>query len=97
MFGFDCGFDSTADQGDTWRLLTRRGAPRGRGRADAARCAGSMSPWWTSHLTPKGYAISTAHSKTDGAGVRAGQWLAEEEAHGGGTMAGDSVLAETTF
>ena len=53
-----------------------------------ARCAGSTSPRCTGHLTPKGYAISTAHSKSDGAGVRVGQWLAGEENDAGGAMGG---------
>jgi len=39
----------------------------------------------------------TVQSTSGGAGVGAGQWLAGEEAHGGGAIAGDSVLAETTF
>ena len=53
-----------------------------------ARCARSTSPRWTGHLTPKGYAISTAHSKSDGTGVRAGQWLDGEEKDAGDAMAG---------
>ena len=53
-----------------------------------ARCAGSTSPRWTGHLTPKGYAISTVQSTSSGAGVRAGQWLTREEEDAGGAMAG---------
>ena len=84
--GFDWGFDPTADQGDTWLHVISAVHHVCVGVLMQARCAGSTSPRWTGHLTPKGYAISTAHSKTDGAGVRAGQWLAREEKDASGVL-----------
>ena len=86
--GFDWGFDPTADQGDTWPHMIGAVHHVCVGVLTQAWCAGSTGPRWTGHLTQKGYAISTAHSKSDGAGVRVGQWLAEEEKDASGAMAG---------
>ena len=57
----DCGFDLAADWADAWR--TRTGAVHHVAWAsvDTTPWAGSMGPRWTSHLTPKGYAISAIH------------------------------------
>ena len=56
--------------------LTRHGAP-------GPRVYGGPST-----ESPKGYAISSVRSKSDGAGVRVGRWLAGEEEDAGGAMAG---------
>ena len=62
------------------------------------RCDGP-GPWLTVDrpLKSNRFLIQAIRARSNGAGVRAGRWLAGEEAHGGGAMAGDSVLAETTF
>ena len=46
------------------------GAPRVRGLADMGAVRQLHDPWWTGYITPKRYAISVVHLKTNGAGVK---------------------------
>ena len=64
----DCGFDRAVDQTDAWHAWTGAVHHVAWASADASPLTGSVGPWWTDYVTPKGYAISAIHHASDGVG-----------------------------